>query len=147
MYFPPFALGTMIAAAVGNDRYLLLTSNDDPDASFVGIVGSMGRMERDDANDDDNNAASYVYESRNVDAVVGGGGGMRRNAPGAREERTGGDEEEKGREGRDGTSDVGRATTTTTKRRGLVAVSRHNNQIKVAWVRAGVSQSVCCGDG
>jgi hypothetical protein len=65
----------MIAAAVGNDRYLLLTSNDDPDASFVGIVGSMGRMERDDANDDDD-AASYVYESRNADAVVGGGGGM-----------------------------------------------------------------------
>jgi hypothetical protein len=59
---------------------------------------------------------------------------MRRNAPGAREQRTGGDEEEKGREGRNGTSDVGRATTTTTKRRGLVAVSRHNNQIKVAWV-------------
>ena len=44
-YFPPSrisdVLGTMIAAAVGNDRYLLLTSNDDPDASFVGIVGSM----------------------------------------------------------------------------------------------------------
>ena len=141
-------LGTMIAAAVGNDRYLLLTSNDDPDASFVGIVGSMGRMERDDANDDDDDdAASYVYESRNVDAVVGGGGGMRRNAPGAREQRTGGDEEEKGREGRDGTSDVGRATTTMRKRRGLVAVSRHNNQIKVAWLRAGVSQRVCCGDG
>ena len=74
-------------------------------------------MERDDANGGDD-AASYVYESRNVDAVVGGGGGMRRNAPGAREQRTGGDEEEKGREGRDGTSDVGRATTTATKRRG-----------------------------
>jgi hypothetical protein len=80
-YFPPsrisdvLGLGTMIAAAIGNNRYLLLTSNDDPDASFVGIVGSMGRMERDDANDDDD-AASYVYESRNADAVVGGGGGM-----------------------------------------------------------------------
>ncbi len=96
-YFPPSrisdVLGTMIAATVGNNRYLLLTSNDDPDASFVSIVGSMGRMDRDDANDDDDDdddddSASYVYESRNVDAVVGGGGGMRRNAPGAREERT-----------------------------------------------------------
>jgi hypothetical protein len=101
-YFPHSrisnVLGTMIAATVGNDRYLLLTLNDNPDASFVGIVGSMGRMERDDANDDDD-AASYVYESRNVDAVVGGGGrGMRRNAPGGREERTGGDGEEKGQE-------------------------------------------------
>jgi hypothetical protein len=64
----------MIAAAVGNDRYLLLTSNDDPDASFVGIVGSMGRMERDDANDDDDDdAASYVYESRNVERRCRGG--------------------------------------------------------------------------
>ena len=47
---------------------------------FVGIAGSMGRMER--ANDN----AAYD-ESRSVDAVTGNGG-MRRNTPGAREERT-----------------------------------------------------------
>ncbi len=47
---------------------------------FVGIAGSMGRMER------ANNDAAY-NESRSVDAVTGDGG-MRRNTPGAREERT-----------------------------------------------------------
>ena len=69
-FFPPSCI---------SDMRLILASNKDLDA-FVGIAGSVGRMER--ANDD----AAYD-ESRSIDAVAGDGG-MRRNTPGASEERT-----------------------------------------------------------
>ena len=79
-FFPPSRISDLLGTITPvGENCLILASNNDPDA-FVGIAGSMGRIER--ANDN----AAYD-ELRSVDAVACDGR-MRRNTPGAREERT-----------------------------------------------------------